>query len=82
MARLHQLHSQPFYIPTVQWELQASLQKYSQYLMVTDIDIPLDIVWVIQLLLNREYLHLIQSDRGSHWRILVADIVSNAVLIK
>eukprot|EP01083_Nonionella_stella_P113961 336453_1 len=40
-------------------------------------DFPLDIVWVIKLLINREYLHLLQSDRGTHWRIDIADIISN-----
>eukprot|EP01084_Bolivina_argentea_P181832 313987_1 len=39
---------------------------------------PLDVVSVIKLLFNAEYVHLIQCNKGTHWKILVAEIISNA----
>lgn len=41
------------------------------------INFPIDIVSVIKLLYNKEYVHLIQNNKGSHWKILVSDLVSN-----
>eukprot|EP01084_Bolivina_argentea_P194407 333549_1 len=42
---------------------------------------PMDIVSVVKLLFNAEYVHLTQVNKGTHWKILVADLISKASAI-
>ena len=64
-----------------QWSSTQAQHLISGYLRqsVGVTDCAMDVVSVIVLLLNAEYAHVVQCNKGHHWRILVADLIASAV---